>query len=282
MKFIGNRSLFFLAIVVLVIGMAVAGCSSSSKTTDPVATETPAPTPSNPPLSITWTSYKGDVSPDANTPAFTLYENSVPVSTPAVSNTIVSNGIMTFDTTGTSSTAASNKADWRIDKFFSAEPSKMTLLIRMKFNASGAGTATRAAEIDLNTGYNNNSGARIKFIVRGDSNKLQIEKPLNTSESTISDTNTETSEYRIYQITYNITSATAKVNVYVDGAPVSNMTDVTVNGLTSTNNCLLIGDGGSSAYCCDIDWMAWTFDGVYTPSQVAGTLPSGLGVTTGY
>ncbi|HYH03595.1 MAG TPA: hypothetical protein VEC37_10860, partial [Bacillota bacterium] len=273
-------------------GMAIAGCgssNSSSTTPSPVPTATTQPPASTEPItspaptsapSIAWASYNGSVLPDANTPAFILSDATT------ISTTILNNdGTVRFDTTpgGTASTA---KADWRINNFFSATPSKVTLLFRMKYNAKGANNAdaTRAAEVDLHTGYNSASGARIKFIVRGDSNKLQIEKPLNTSDSTISEPSTDTSVYHIYQITYDIDAAkaTATVSVYVDGTLVSNMSNVAVSGLVSTNNCLLIGDGGGSAYCCDIDWVAWTFDGAFTPTQVKGSLPSGLGVTTGY
>lgn len=278
-----NLRKFMLGILcVTIIGALIAGCGGSSDSPGPSPSSSVSPSPStssspSPSAStspspsaavITWASYNGSVLPSASTPAFTLNESVAG----ALVSTLNADGTITLDTSAT----ATNKGDWRINNFLSATPSKMTLLFRAKANS----TSYRAAEFDVQTGINGATGARIKFILRGDNNKLQIEKIDGTNSK--ADNTIDTSVYHIYQITYNFTSAaTATVNVYIDGVLSNDLRDVAITQ-TSTSNCFLIGDGGGSGYSCNIDWVAWTLNGAYTPSQVTGTLPAGLGTTTGY
>jgi hypothetical protein len=50
----------------------------------------------------------------------------------------------------------------------------------------------------------------------------------------------------------------------------------------SSDNFIRMGDGGSSAYHAQLDWLIWTEEGAYLPSQLQGKLPANIGVTTDY
>ena len=108
-----------------------------------------------------------------------------------------------------------------------------------------------------------------------------------------------------YQLVVTLATAnTGNVKVYVDAAaaPVLDLTLTGAGGATATNSAalpvtyasvfrqqgtvgdtfVLFGDGsGSNGYQSIVDWVVWTA-GAYTPAQLLGKLPAGLGTTTGY
>lgn len=89
----------------------------------------------------------------------------------------------------------------------------------------------------------------------------------------------------IFQVAVNLTSARAgTLTVYADGVPVIGpVTTTSMNRVYAAGqDYVQFGDNRNAAFRSNLDWMIWSADGAYTPVQISGKLPSGLGVTTGY
>ncbi|MDP5238649.1 hypothetical protein Q9Q94_03870 [Uliginosibacterium sp. 31-16] len=187
-------------------------------------------------------------------------------------------GITTFSST----TAANKNVVSTTAGVPSAYPRTYTLLAYVKVNDA----TNRGIELDMNTG-----AERVKAVIYANGNGFGIEKTADGA-ATIKDSASYSGSYHLFQVSANITAAcTGTVTLWVDGSPVTlasstaltagsisaNVVTLGSTCLTSTSSGLYIGDGGSSGYNADIDWIVWSNTGAYTPTEVKGTLPASMG-----
>lgn len=152
---------------------------------------------------------------------------------------------------------------------------------------TGYADSLRVLELEVAMADAGATGSRVKAILRNDgSNKgVQLESA-NNGASANSYGLTMTS-FGIYQIAVTLTNATTgSVRVYRDGQLLPNLSlnNVTMRA-TSANgdNFLRFGEVSSSAtYKSNIDWMVWTNNGAFSPDDLSGELPAGLGCVYGY
>jgi hypothetical protein len=188
-------------------------------------------------------------------------------------------GQLTFDSTA----AAGDKLYAQFNRTLPASisyPRNFTLLA----GVTGNGT-NRALEIDTVLG-DGSSSSRIKMLLRADGSNqgVQLEKIDGSTSKQSYDSAAPFNDFRIYQVAVSLTSATSgSVKVYAQGSDevlIEYEGSLLAGG--SSDNYVRIGDGGSSAYFAKVDWLLWTDDGAYAPSQLLGKLPSNIGVITGY
>jgi peroxiredoxin len=73
------------------------------------------------------------------------------------------------------------------------------------------------------------------------------------------------------------------VSVWVDGdLVIDSQATTTMRETDAERNEIRIGENGSSDYSADIDWIVWTADGAFTPSDLQNQLPDNIGDKTGY
>lgn len=256
--------------------------SSSSAVSSSDSSSSAAGGSSSSAAAIGWSVYNGDLHPTAAN-SIALADNSLDTFTYSGASPTdadfftVASGVATFNSTTVT-------ADKLYAQYNTVLPSSITYpryytgLIRAKGNGTN-----RVIEFDTSISDGTN-GSRIKLVLRADGSNqgIQIEKADGTtSENGYSGTY---DSYRIYQVAVTLTSATTgSIEVYQDGSDtpiISHAESTLLSG--GINNYVRLGDGGSSAYAADIDWVIWTFDGAYKPSDLLGKLPAGLGDTTGY
>ncbi|MEN3113572.1 hypothetical protein ACFONG_15005 [Uliginosibacterium paludis] len=109
-----------------------------------------------------------------------------------------------------------------------------------------------------------------------------------SSPCTLSSAAFDTSAAHTYQVVITLSSATAgTVKVYLDGGATAILNAaVTAFPTGTTSNAswsqIYFGDINTGyQYKSSMDWLIWR-TGAFTPADLAGKLPSGLGVTTGY
>ncbi|MFT4173308.1 MAG: hypothetical protein QM639_12160 [Rhodocyclaceae bacterium] len=170
-------------------------------------------------------------------------------------------------------------------------PKYFTWVGRMKSN----NTTDRAFEIEVGLGDDDSAAtaSRVKLVVADAATGVYIDTldGTSTSKPVVA---ADTSAYHTYQLAVTLTAAdTGTVNLYVDGQPATTTSASTVSlpytgkiNPTSgtTKRYLGIGTTNSSAtpYNGSLDWFVWTNQGAYTPAQLKGSLPSGIGDTAGY
>jgi pectate lyase len=129
-------------------------------------------------------------------------------------------------------------------------------------------------------------GGRVKLIVRSDgTDRIQIDNFIDANELEASVT---TAGYHIYHVAVTLTGPrTGRVDVYMDGINTPTLSGETLSGqlLNSAGdgvNRFRIGENSSSAFLGIIDWLIWTDEDAYRPSDLQGALPVGIGDITGY
>ncbi|MFV8781043.1 fibronectin type III domain-containing protein [Microbulbifer sp. SA54] len=171
-------------------------------------------------------------------------------------------------------------------------PKYFTFIARID-TAYAASQGARGFEIETHlgdAGIDGRGPARIKTVLRPDSGKLQLERFLSTLEA---DGDEETAEidmdmsdgFHTYQVTFTVNDpATAGTDyitatVYRDGVEEGSFVGNGRDGGSSTSQ-LRIGEGSSSAFYADVDWMVWSDSATaasLTPEQLVGELPSDIG-----
>lgn len=244
-----------------------------------------------------WNSYNGNLEPNA-TGALTLSSGSTGtfaqiggnIADPSGNGTIyfmdylspTGTGLLRMD----SSAVALNRTLIRDNNFLNTTPSYpryMTYLMRV---APVAGVTydsnTRLADLELAF-----ADSRVTLSLRGDANSGNVR--INSLEQTGGDHSKQLdmSQPHIFQIAVAMTSAYAgTVTVYADGNDTPILGPLTTANMQRTfvtgQDYVQYGDNRPQSLVSDLDWMAWTTQGAYMPSQLKGKLPSGLGVTTGY
>lgn len=187
-------------------------------------------------------------------------------------------GVLSIDTS-TSTTPSYAKFTM---PYVSIYPKYMTLVARVTGNSG----SYKASDLEIALSPNASTvGLRVKTIIStATSTGVQVEKYDGTTS--VAD-KSDTSGSHIYQVAVTLTSATTgSFAVYVDGSATPTLTQSNVTlraaGAAGDNYIGFGANSSSNIYQSKIDWIVWTPYGAFTPAQALGTLPSGLGTTTGY
>jgi hypothetical protein len=160
-------------------------------------------------------------------------------------------------------------------------PRNFTVLMGVTGNPDT--TDARVLEMDLRLS-DGTSGSRIKTILRSDGSNqgIQVENIDGSDDPNAYDAANPYDDYRIYQVSVALTSATTgTVSVYEAGNDTPLITHTGTLNSTS-DNYIRFGEASSSDFQGTIDFIIWTEDGAYLPSELVGLLPAGIGVITGY
>ncbi|NSL53438.1 hypothetical protein [Uliginosibacterium aquaticum] len=267
------------------------------------------------PASVSWNSYNGTLHPTADGALvlgsgsgskFVLVGGSISDSLPASSSSSSASSTSSSAASSSSGTAyfmdymsASggtlsldssavplNRSLVRSSSALNTSPSYpryMTFLTRvMPVSGVSYDVNTRLAEFELAF-----ADSRVVLVLRGDASSSNVR--LQTVEQGGSDVvaQIDMTQPHIFQIAVTLTSAYAgTVTVYVDGNSTPLLGPLSTTNMQRTyavgQDYVQFGDNRNVAFRSNLDWMAWTTQGAYSPAQLAGKLPSGLGVTTGY
>lgn len=160
-------------------------------------------------------------------------------------------------------------------------PRNFTVLMGVTGNPDA--TDARVLEMDLRLSDGTN-GARIKTILRSDGSNqgVQVENIDGSDDPNAYDAANPYDDYRIYQVSVALDSATTgTVSVYEPGNDTPLITHTgTLN--SASENYIRFGEASGSDYQGTIDFLIWTEDGAYLPSELQGQLPENIGVITGY
>jgi pectate lyase len=233
---------------------------------------------------IAWNVYNAELHPTA-TGAVTLAsgaaaEFALTNATPAEADFFAAaGGVVTFDSTADSA----NKLYAQLNRSLPdavTYPRYFTLLAGVTGNGSN-----RGIEIDTTLG-DGSASSRIKMLLRADGSNqgVQLEKIDGSNSKQSYNAGEPYNDFRIYQVSVELTSAASgHVQVYGQGSDTA-LIDYEGSLLAggSSDNFIRMGDGGSSAYHAQLDWLIWTEEGAYLPSQLQGKLPANIGVTTDY
>ncbi len=282
-----------LANTTVAVTFNVAGASSSSSIQS--SSSSSAQSSSASASGIAWNSYNGDLHPttqgslalaNGSSGKFVRIGGSL---TDSNNNFVefmdymsVSNGSLLLD----SSAVANNRSLIRNNNELNLAPSyprNMTFLTRV---APVAGvvysSSVRMAEFELAFG-----DARVRFNLRGDSTTNNNVVLSNLEEGVTRNAKLDMTVPHVFQLVVKLTGPTAgTVTLYVDGND-----EPLIGPFSSTNlaptyvkgqDFIQFGDNSTSINRSLIDWMIWTEEADYLPSDLKGKLPTGLGVTTGY
>lgn len=145
----------------------------------------------------------------------------------------------------------------------------------------------RLLEIELAFSDEGETGSRLKTLLRNQDGAVGIQlEDANNGESVEFYDQLDMSVYHVYQIGVTMHDAThGNVRVYVDGSddPVISLLNIPMRPASSTgDNFIRIGDGGGHPYKSAVDWLVWTTESDYLPSDLKGAIPDSLGDITGY
>jgi pectate lyase len=259
----------------------------------PVAEEPEVEQPKDPPSA--WNVYNADALPDAadsidlagaSTASFTLGGTSAN----APHFTTGAAGTVNFDTSAATGDTQHATLDNVVNNS-GAYPKYFTWLAGVTGNSDNI----RVLEIEVAMADDGETGRRVKTLLRADGGNqgVQLERTDCPALATTDGSCTSVQQYgmsmtgfRVWQVSITLTDATTgNVQVYGDGndTPLLTLTGVTLRPTSSAgHNFLRFGDGGGNAYKSNIDWVIWTNENAYLPSELKGALPAGIGAITGY
>ncbi len=156
--------------------------------------------------------------------------------------------------------------------------------------AGVSGFAEDARLLEIETAFSDEGvpGSRLKTILRNQDGHvgIQLEQADNGESPDNYGDGLDMTQFRVYQISVTMNSATrGNVRVFVEGndQPVISLLDVEMRAASAEgDNFVRIGDGGGHPYKSTVDWVVWTTESDYLPSDLKGALPEGLGDITGY
>jgi hypothetical protein len=224
-------------------------------------------------------------------------------------NVTVSGGVANIDTTSANSVQSAYDLTGATATAYGAPfPKTLTVLAGL----TGTGTSTTSANVmDIDVPLSDSAtttGGRVKLLVRGSG--MRIENYNGCSGYHIEFTG-NTTGFHIYQLAIEQPNeGSLTVRLFMDGnlmtgtyvnpgnavaSATCDPTNVRPNGATADSfvsnrkatvagaNFVSFGEASSgTAYKGGLDWLIWTRDNAFTPVQLNGKLPTGLGVTTGY
>ncbi len=149
--------------------------------------------------------------------------------------------------------------------------------------------SARGLEVEISFGEAD--GRRVKAILRPDSGDGRIQLERFTDGSTTAQADVAMNDsYHIYHVALTLNGTTdITARVYRDGENISHLfagdeVSVEISGTGrdggSSSPRLRIGEGSSSAYKADVDWLIWTDDATTAglePADLVGQLPEGIG-----
>ncbi|WP_226664632.1 fibronectin type III domain-containing protein [Microbulbifer aggregans] len=200
-------------------------------------------------------------------------------------------GIMNLDTIGTDAKPVGDLADI-ITGDAATYPKYFTFIARID-TSYAASQGARGFEIETHlgdAGIDGRGPARIKTVLRPDGGKLQMERFLSTLED---DGDEETAEiemdmtdgFHTYQVTFAVNDPASAgtdyitATVYRDGEEKGSFVGNGREGGSSSSQ-MRIGEGSSSAFFADVDWIVWSDSATaagLTAEQLVGELPSDIG-----
>ncbi|MEN3113516.1 hypothetical protein ACFONG_15585 [Uliginosibacterium paludis] len=239
-----------------------------------------------------WSAYTGDLLPTATGSISRAGQSSTQFKLCAsagcdASYASVGSGLLSVDTT---TAPLTSQTYFQIDDAFSTGgyPKKATILARMRGNGLAG---VKGLVIDSAFSKAGESGPRVHLRMLPDNDShgfylSQIDQSA-SSDQNVYGQDIDATAWHVFQISLSFTSATSgKVEVYLDANPVPVISQNFTSLLQATavgQNYLRIGEEDTSgAGRGDFDWVIWTSEAAYTPEQIKGLLPSGLGTTTGY
>lgn len=163
-------------------------------------------------------------------------------------------------------------------------PKHLTVLA----GVSGFNEDSRLIEIETAFADEGQAGSRLKTVLRNQDGHVGIQlEDANAGESVDNfGDNLDMTVFRVYQVSVTMTSATrGNVRVFVEGddQPVLSLLDVEMRAASSDgDNFVRIGDGGGHPYKSTVDWVIWTTESDYLPSDLKGRLPESLGNLSSY
>lgn len=241
--------------------------------------------PQDPPEA--WSIYNGDLAPDADgslsledgsSGSFTLGGSSE-----AEHFTVNGDGTIAFDTSEAVSLSQNGTLRGVLPEGY---PKHLTVLAGVQ----GVNEDIRLLEIETAFSDEGEAGSRLKTVLRNQEGAVGIQledgDPANDASPDYYD-QLDMTEYHVYQISVTMNNASrGNVRVFVDGndEPVISLLDVEMRAASSDgDNFVRIGDGSSGhAYKSTVDWVVWTTESDYLPSDLKGALPESLGDITGY
>ena len=193
------------------------------------------------------------------------------------------NGSVSLDTSA--ATANTTSATFFDVVNNSAEyPKYLTLVAGIAGNADNL----RVMELEVAMADQAQAGSRLKAILRNDGSNKGVQLEQANGGSTVNSFGiTDMDQFAIYQIAITLNNATTgSVRVYRNGALMPNLSlnNVTMRATSSAgDNFVRFGEvSGSTAYKSTIDWLVWTNTGAFSPDDLSGELPEGLGCVYGY
>jgi hypothetical protein len=249
---------------------------------------------------VAWGSYKADALPDdpnsitlpsGASSQFLLCNSSTGASGNCkATGNAVSSGVLSIDSTAA---VADTSSYYLRNQWADGYPKTVTTVFRTRV-VSGNGLSVM---LNLGDSLPGNNGARVQLYVEDpvwapsglviwNTDTTVVTPPLSPPPHVVSSGTITTASWHTYQLTVKFTSATAgTIRVYVDG----NTTPVIDTAVThqeqatasAAQNSIAFGEINSGTTGkFDLDWIVWAA-GEYTPSQLAGKLPSGV-TSAGY
>ncbi|MFA9438306.1 hypothetical protein ACDA63_01560 [Uliginosibacterium sp. sgz301328] len=227
--------------------------------------------------------------PSGNTSSFTVLTGTAPGSSYTWVNGfgLLGDGSIALDTTGT---AIENRSQAYFENVINSAgkyPKTLTFLTRvLPVAGTTYDTNTRLLEFDLAMADVGVTGGRIEGIIRNDATTQGIQ--INQLDGVdLKGAVADMSVPHIYHVSVTMTSPLSGiVTVYIDGNDTPVIGPVAVANMFAVNalgdNYVRFGDGRASYYRSNIDWVIWSASGAYSPADLRGKLPAGIGVTTGY
>lgn len=251
------------------------------------------------PSSVKWNVYSGSVIPDASN-SILLADNSSASFTrtgATTGTTSVSSGIATFDTTMNS---ASDNVQYKYDLPYSSQyPKTLTFIARVK--AESVADALRALSVEANFADTATTpisqSARVKLAIYGNQGSTNNLWQGFTMEQCDAGTTTwgvcnspsgllTVTDFHVYHVSVTLTEPTkGYLRVYVDNysSPIvsygSSAAPKTFRTAAEDGaSYIRFGDMNSQVHKSYIDWLIWTQQGAYSPSELVGKLPNNIGI----
>ncbi|WP_193166173.1 fibronectin type III domain-containing protein [Microbulbifer hainanensis] len=149
--------------------------------------------------------------------------------------------------------------------------------------------ATQSARgFEIETSFGDANARRVKAILRPDSGKIQLEKFL-AADATAEVDMDMSDGFHTYQVTFEVTDPAMNAEnitatIYRDGVEAGSFVGDGRDGGSGSSQ-MRIGEGSSSAFYADVDWIVWSDNNALaslTADQLVGELPASIGELGSY
>lgn len=269
-------------------GDSAYSASASATPAAPVGCTPTTTVNASPTNAILWNTYDGCLSPTTTGSLVVNGSTTTQFTQQGDGDFFTSNndGTTTFDSSvaGGLATATAETSRARYDGIVDGTtnyPKTYTLVAGVD---GGTAVADRVIELEslFGDGVGDSGGncGRVKLLIRnGD---VRLENYDSAGSITVA---TDTTGFHIYHLTTQLDGPRdGTVTLYMDGTQIATKltNDTSLRSTACTNNYFQMGDNGGSEYVAGIDWVLWTDKDVYTPAELQGELPSGIGEIGSY